>query len=62
MVQIVLCCTHNDSAFKVNVLKFEHLKFLFLFSNEMLVVKAEIHKMFVRIANREHPDQTASAV
>ena len=33
--------------------------FLFLFSNEMLVFRAEIHKMDVRIANREHPDQAA---
>ena len=31
---------------------------LFLFSNKMLVIKAEIHKMLVRIAN----DQTASSV
>ena len=38
------------------------LKFwtFFLFSNKMLVFKAEIHKMLVRIANREDPDQTAS--
>ena len=35
--------------------------FLFLFSNKMLVFRAGIHKMLVRIANREDPDQTASA-
>ena len=34
--------------------------FLFLFSNKMLIIMAGIHKMFVRIANREDPDQTAS--
>ena len=31
--------------------------FLFLFSNKLLVIKAGIHKMLVRIANREDPDQ-----
>ena len=31
-----------------------------LFSNKMLVVRAGIHKMLVRIANREDPDQNAS--
>ena len=36
------------------------LKFLFLFSNTVLVIRAGIHKMFVRIANWEDPDQTAS--
>ena len=34
--------------------------FLFLFSNEILVIRDGIHKM-VRIANREDPDQTASS-
>ena len=34
--------------------------FLFLFSTKMMVVRDGIHKMFVRIANREDPDQTAS--
>ena len=34
--------------------------FLLLFSNKMLAIGAEIHKMFVRTANREDPDQTAS--
>ena len=43
----------------VNVLKFWTL-FSFCFSNKIWVIKAGIHKMFVRIANREDPDQTAS--
>ena len=35
--------------------------FLFLLSNEMLVISAgPIHKMLARITNREDPDQTAS--
>ena len=34
--------------------------FLILFSNKLLVFRAGIHKMFVRIANRENTDQTAS--
>ena len=34
--------------------------FLFLFSNEMMVIKAGNHKMLIRIANREDLDQTAS--
>ena len=34
--------------------------FLFLFSNKMLVIRTGTHKKFVRIANREDPDQTAS--
>ena len=35
--------------------------FLFLFSNKMLVIKAGIHKMTVRKANRQDPDQTTSS-
>ena len=34
--------------------------FLFMFSYKMLVMRAGIHKLLVRIANREDPDQTAS--
>ena len=34
--------------------------FLFLFSNKMLVIRAGIHNMVVRIANSEDPDQTAT--
>ena len=30
--------------------------FIFLFSNKMLVISAGIHKMLVRIANREDTD------
>ena len=33
---------------------------LFLVSNKMLVIRTDIHKMLVRIANREEFDQTAS--
>ena len=44
----------------VMVLKFQTL-FLFLFSNKMLIIRAGIHKMRVRIAHREDPDQTASS-
>ena len=35
--------------------------FLSLFSIKMLVFRAGIHKMDVRIANSEDPDQTASS-
>ena len=34
--------------------------FLILFSNKMLVIRAETQKMLFRKANREDPDQTAS--
>ena len=33
----------------------------FLFSNNMMVIRAGIHKLLVRIANRVDPDQTASS-
>ena len=36
------------------------ITFLFLFSNKIMLTRAGIHKMLVRIANREDPDQTAS--
>ena len=35
--------------------------FFFLFSSKILVFKARTHKMDVRIANMEDPDQTASS-
>ena len=35
--------------------------FLFLFSERMFVMGAVTHKMLVRKANREDPDQTASS-
>ena len=34
--------------------------FLFLFSSKILVYRDRNHKILVRIANRDHPDQTAS--
>ena len=34
--------------------------FLVLYSNKMLINRAKIQKIFLRIANREDPDQTAS--
>ena len=33
--------------------------FLFQSSTKMLVIRAGIHKIFIRITNREDPDQTA---
>ena len=35
--------------------------FLILFPNKTLVIRAGTHKMLVRIANKEDPDQTASS-
>ena len=35
--------------------------FLFLFAKKILVWRAGIQKMLVRIANRDDPDQTASS-
>ena len=37
------------------------LKFQALFSINCWLIKAGIHEMFFRIANREDPDQTASS-
>ena len=34
---------------------------LFYFSNKIVVIRAGINKILVRIANREDPDQTASS-
>ena len=34
---------------------------LFLISTKMFVIRDGVHKMLVRIANREDPDQTASS-
>ena len=42
----------------VNVQKFQTL---FSFSNKMLIIRAGIHKKYLRIANREDTDQTASS-
>ena len=35
------------------------VRFLFLFSNKMMIIRAGINKLLDRIANREDPDQTA---
>ena len=35
--------------------------FPFLFSNKMMVIRARIRKISVRLANREDPDPTASS-
>ena len=43
----------------VNAIKYEHFSLSVL--NKMLVIRAGIHKMHYRIANREDPDQTASS-
>ena len=43
----------------VNCLKFQTL--FTLFSNKMWDIRAEIHKILVRIANREDPDQNVSS-
>ena len=43
----------------VNVLYFR--TFSILFSNKILVYRAGIGKTVVQLANRDHPDQTASS-
>ena len=35
--------------------------FFSLFSNKMFIIRTEIHKMLVRITNREDLDQTVSS-
>ena len=35
--------------------------FIFLFSNKMMVIRAGLRILIVRIANKEDPDQTASS-
>ena len=44
----------------VNVLKFCTL--ISFCSKKIMVIRAGIHKLLVRIANREDPDQTVSSV
>ena len=51
---------YEKTNYTVYVLNFQTL-LLFLFSNEMLVLRAGSHKMLVRIVNRLDPDQTASS-
>ena len=41
--------------------KFKPFSLFVLISSKILMIRAGIHKMFVRIANREDPDQTASS-
>ena len=50
-----------DSVLWIRYMLKKSSTFLFLFSNKMLVIKAGIYTMFVRIANREDPGQTASS-
>ena len=45
----------------LSILKPKPNNFLFLFSNKMLVFRVGIHKMPVKIENREDPDQTDSS-
>ena len=45
----------------VNVLKFRTLSSFFFQIKCLLVFRAEVYKMDVRIANREDPDQIASS-
>ena len=52
---ILISRTYNGNCFKIAS------NFLIQFSNKMLVIKAGIHKMLVRIKNREDPDQTVSS-
>ena len=54
LTELVLSCKYHKCSKILN-------NFLFLFSKMMLVIRAGIHKMLVRIANREDPDQTASS-
>ena len=58
-LEFVICPNKYDMVlhwvriFWVNVLKFRTLS---LFSSRMLVIRAGIHKMLVRIGNREDPE------
>ena len=55
-VQYQTCVKELNITGTVIALKFRNI-FLVLFSNKMLVIKAGNHKMLVRIAKREGPDQ-----
>ena len=55
-------CTWNNEDSQYRECSKISNSFLFLFSNKNLVIRAEFHKMFVRIANTEDPDQTASVL
>ena len=52
-----LCGIKAGGTTMKNVLKFRI--FSILYSNEILVFRAQIHKMLFRIAEREYHDQTA---
>ena len=43
------------------LLKIQTLFAFLTFSNKVLVISHGIHKMLIRIANREDPDQTVSS-
>ena len=60
-MEAFLCKTgkENFSCPGISHKNFEYFS-LFLFSNKMLVFRAGIYKMVVRIASNEDPDQTAS--
>ena len=49
----------SDKTFHMNSLTVE-FTFRFLFSDKMMVWRAGIHKILVKMPNREDPDQTAS--
>ena len=53
LLSVSVCFTYGKCSKILNA-------FLFLFSNKILLFRAGIHKMLVRIANREDPEQTAS--
>ena len=64
----ILLCNSPEIIWILTFLHFYYSKcfkilitFLVLFLAKMVIIKAEIHKMLVRIANREDPDQTASS-
>ena len=59
-LKLAVCLQNmNDGISTVNFLIFQTL-FSFCSLKEMLVIRTGIHKMYVRVANREDPDQTAS--
>ena len=55
-----LCCSLSEKQKLYGKCSKISNTFLFLFSNKKLFLGVGIHKMLVRIANREDPDQTAS--
>ena len=55
-----LRCTQSEPQ-KCSYSECSKISNIFFFSNEMLLIRSGMHKMFVRIENREDPDQTASS-